>query len=364
MGTQSYEFETEAQKRRERRHAKAAREREGHRRRKEGLPRNYLLVDEYTKRPYGVGVGDWRKEVMLLSRKLDPAIGLISKQPHDALLEIGEWINQTWEYSNPMKFEVVKEVIARGVSLRRAELWRKIRNSEPKPPDVSDRTWRSLKRELENPAMIRKSQSCSKANASRVNFGRTGPSGEVGVRERLRKRLKRSPEPEEIRFEMARDKGYGGQSRKKKVVDKVMHGSEVAPPLSQEVGPILDGFENTIDDTNEDDCNPPVPGGSPPAIHDNIAGTARPATVNTACGRGQPMAEEDLASNPLVLKLLERIAALEGHHSPVAITVPSVPTEELPATVTDEPVQHADTSPHAEEDEVSISCHSWSQSHI
>lgn len=70
------------------------------------------------------------------------------------------------------------------------------------------------------------------------------------------------------------------------------------------------------------------------------------------------MPEEDLASNPFVLKLLERIAALEGHHSSVAIQVPSVPTEELPVTVTDEPVQHADTPPHAEEDEVSISCHS------
>lgn len=55
---ESYEFETEAQKRTERRHAKATREREGQRRRREGLRRNYLLVDEYTKRPYGVGVND------------------------------------------------------------------------------------------------------------------------------------------------------------------------------------------------------------------------------------------------------------------------------------------------------------------
>ena len=113
-----------------------------------------------------------------------------------------------------MKFEVIKEVIARGVSLRRAELWKKICKSDPKPEDVSNPTWRSLRRELENPATITKAQNCSKADASRVNFGRTGPSGEVGVCERLRKRLRRSPEPEEICFEMARDKGYGHQHQK------------------------------------------------------------------------------------------------------------------------------------------------------
>lgn len=174
--------------------------------------------------------------------------------------EIGEWIQQTWEYSTPIKFEVVKEVIARGVSLRRSELWKKIRNKEPKPLDVTDRAWRSLKRELENPATIRKSISCSKANASRVNFGRTGPSGEVGVRERLRKMLRRSPDPEEIQFEMARDKGYGGRSKRKQIQD---------------------------------------------------------------------MPEEQIASNPFVLKLMERLAALEDSLRTKSAEVATVSTEKF-----------------------------------
>lgn len=114
--------ETEAERRQERRRAKAAREREGDRRHKEGLPRNYLLDDDYKKKPYGPGVNDWRKEVMLLSRKLDPPISQLNRQPHDVVKEIAEWIEHTWEYSTPIKFEVVKEVIACGVSLRRADL--------------------------------------------------------------------------------------------------------------------------------------------------------------------------------------------------------------------------------------------------
>lgn len=77
---------------------------------------------------------------MLFSRNLDPAIGNINQQPEGAVREIAEWIQHTWEYSAPMKFEIVKQVVARGVTLRRIELWNKIRNGELKPEEVSDKT--------------------------------------------------------------------------------------------------------------------------------------------------------------------------------------------------------------------------------
>lgn len=44
----------EAEKRKERRHAQASREREGERRRREGVPWNYLLIDRHKKIPYGM----------------------------------------------------------------------------------------------------------------------------------------------------------------------------------------------------------------------------------------------------------------------------------------------------------------------
>lgn len=126
-----------------------------------------------------------------------------------------------------MKFEFVKEVIARGVTLRRCELWKKIRQGEEKPETISDRTWRTLGRQLDNPASVRKSENCRRANASRVNFGRTGPSGEVGVRLRLKRKLRRSPYPEEVMYEMARNKGSGDRKRSKEEKnDFIMHGSE------------------------------------------------------------------------------------------------------------------------------------------
>ena len=46
-------YPTETEKRRERRHAQASREREGVSRSREGLPRNYLLVDKHSREPYG-----------------------------------------------------------------------------------------------------------------------------------------------------------------------------------------------------------------------------------------------------------------------------------------------------------------------
>lgn len=52
------------------------------------------------------------------------------------------------------------------------------------------------------------------------------------MQERLRRKLRRSPEPEEIRFEMARDKGYGGRSRSKKMNDNIMHADGSSRQLS------------------------------------------------------------------------------------------------------------------------------------
>lgn len=216
----------EIARRRERRQAQALRVREGNRRKKEGRPRNYLLVDDYTGKPYGTGVGEWMKELMLLFRELDLALGNINQQPEGVLLEIVEWIQHTWEHNAPVKFKFFKEVIARGVTLRRRDLFKMLKNKEPKLENLSDRSWRILGRLLKSKTTIRKSENCSRANASRVHFGRTGPSGEVGVQERLRRKLRRSPEPEEISKEMARDKGYGGRSERKPCADRVMHSCE------------------------------------------------------------------------------------------------------------------------------------------
>ena len=54
------------------------------------------------------------------------------------------------------------------------------------------------------------------ANACRVNLGRTGPRGEEGIREDMYRTLGREPYPDELEYEMRRNKGYGGVSSRRK----------------------------------------------------------------------------------------------------------------------------------------------------
>ena len=88
-------YPSETDKRREQRHAEPARDREGEIQRETGFTRNYTLIDENTREPYGPRVSQWRKELMLLSRKLDPAIRYIKNQPETLVKEIADWIQHT-----------------------------------------------------------------------------------------------------------------------------------------------------------------------------------------------------------------------------------------------------------------------------
>lgn len=315
----------ETARRRERRQAQALRVREGNRRKKEGRPRNYLLVDDYTGKPYGTGVGEWRKELMLLSRELDPAVGNINQQPEGVLLEIAEWIQHTWEYSAPVKFKFVKEVIARGVTLRRGDLFKMIKNKEPKPENLSDRSWRILGRLLESETTIRKSENCSRANASRAHFGRTGPSGEVGVRERLKRKLRRSLELEEISKEMARDKGYGGHSKRKSCADRVMHGSEsgLRRPFQETTMNLL-----SVSADEEDDKENGEQDGGAYALEVDKHDCVEMGDDNRG-GLGLNLSSEEIMHHPFVMKMMKRLEALEGREKARAKSVPG--TEEVVA---------------------------------
>lgn len=226
----------------------------------------------------------------------------------------------------PVKFEFVKEVVARGVTLRRADLFKKIRNNEPKPEKLSDRSWRSLSKQLESDAMIKKSKICSRANATRANFGRTRPSGEVDVRERLRRKFRQSPEPEEISMEMSRNKGYGGRSKKTLGYGDVMRGSEKDARFGRLVVRVDEpgtgiynvttaeeddsakhgSFENQLNTESED-------------YGTGSGGLCRPHVLN--------MTVEEISQHPLVLKMMERLEALEGRQISSVLLVDGTATE-------------------------------------
>lgn len=90
-----------------------------------------------------------------------------------------------------------------------------------------------------------------------MNFGRTGPSVEVGVRKRLRKRLRRFPDLDELRHKMERNKGYGERSKITTNDNNIMHVREDSSPVSFEVTRVTNVFGNVYEDKIECASNAP-----------------------------------------------------------------------------------------------------------
>ena len=76
--------------------------------------------------------------------------------------------------------------------------------------------WRCLDRISKDPHQEELSQRMKCANACRVNLGRTGPRGEEGIWEDMYQTLGRESYPDELEYEMRRNKGYDGVSTRRK----------------------------------------------------------------------------------------------------------------------------------------------------
>ena len=174
---------------------------------------------------------------------------------------------------------------------------------------------------MDSPTQIRKSEICSRANASRVNFGRTGPSGEVGVRERLRRKL-RSPDPEEINFEMARDKGYGGQSAWKKVKGDVLQGGEHGTLFLVDDPRRIDPLKNVDEDANEDNLN--LLEAEQHDMHADNEEVGHSVRAFHGGSEAMKLEDEEISKHPLVQSLLQQLEALEDRNTQAAMGKSSV----------------------------------------
>jgi len=81
------------------------------------------------------------------------------------------------------------------------------------PTGLNRDIWDRLKRICESESFQRKSAAMRYANSCRHSLGRIGPGGEISVRQTLKERFDRSPDPEEVQTEMAQDKGYRGKKK-------------------------------------------------------------------------------------------------------------------------------------------------------
>lgn len=120
--------------------------------------------------------------------------------------------------------------MGRMVTNKRSELYALIRSGGSQPLHIDREVWERLVNLESSKQRKDKSEQGRKANASRKTYGRTGRTGMNGVREKLREEFNRSPDPDEIEFEMNRDKGFGGYKRKK--LNNVVKQERESQPIS------------------------------------------------------------------------------------------------------------------------------------
>ena len=203
--------------RRRRRHSQATREEEVAQRQRDGKKPFYLTLDADGK-PYGAGKPAWVAEIGKLATGLDPSCTHIARQTYEAVTTLKARLNQSFDYSGTMNDDYLRSMMGKAVTKKRTELISLIKKGGTQPLHIDREVWERLVKLANSKQREEKSEQGRYANACRKTYGRTGCRGENGIRERLREQLKRSPDPEEMEFEMNRDKGYGGY---KKMMAKV-----------------------------------------------------------------------------------------------------------------------------------------------
>ena len=199
--------------RRTRRHKQVAREEEIAQQKRDGKKPFYLTVDSEGK-PYGLGKSAWMAEISKLATGLDPSCMHISRQTYEAVTTFKARLNERFECLGPFHEDHMRSIMGKVVIRKRTELISLIQKRGSQPLHIDHEMWGRLVKLAASKQRKDKSEQGRYANACRKTYGRTGPRGMNGVRERPRENLQRSLDPEEIEIEMNCDKGYGGNIQK------------------------------------------------------------------------------------------------------------------------------------------------------
>lgn len=104
--------------------------------------------------------------------------------------------------------------------------------------------------------MVDKSNQGKYAASMRQTIGRTGSRGENGVRELLRERFNRSPDPDEMEYELTRDKGYGGYKKWRSIVKQ----EKETQKLESEENSLESHSDTNSSERSESECGDDVAG--------------------------------------------------------------------------------------------------------
>lgn len=296
----SFTLNRESALRKERREREAEREEDAQHRESCGK-KPYLIHVNTEGKPYGLGTRTWNDVLAKVVRGLDPSYIDIRQQPCHLMDTMLKRLDEEFDYSDTINASWLRARIGNALSLYRHELMKIIQARESRPPWVSESIWEKLVKMESSVKFKQKSEAMKYAQSCRRSYGRTGPIGEAGIIERLTKKLRRSPAPDEVYEEMHRDKGYGGRCRRlrhteqssthsqdESLAEGDLHGN-LTPPSSAE--PTLENVNHGVIRTASDIHNSP-----------NVGVERQIVTVQSV-----PPSMPDLHVNPLVTLLCKQI---------------------------------------------------------
>ena len=199
---------TSSEDKRKRRHKQALRESQKFQREREGKKPFLLTMDDQGV-PYGPGRPAWITAINKLAKWLDLSCIDIRKQTYGDICIFKERLSEQFEYTEDVNESYLRGLMGKAVTKKRTEVISFIKSGGSCPSVMDKKVWERLELLASSEQRIRRSEHGRFANSCRRTLGRTGASGEDGVRERLREKFGRSPDPNEVAHEMQRDKGRG-----------------------------------------------------------------------------------------------------------------------------------------------------------
>ena len=307
-----FNLRKESEDRTRRRHCNKAREDMADRRVDAGKKRYLVHVSE-DGRPYGLGVGVWNETLGKLVRGLDPSYIDIRHQPCGLMDTLIARLNEDFEYSDHVSSSFLRTRIGSALSSYTHELIKIIDASGDHLQWVSEAIWSRLVTMAGSEKFKLKSEQMKYANACRKLKGRIGPIGVAGVTEKLRERLGRTPDPDEIQEELRRDKGQERRARMA-MKETVFEQSGNVPPdvlgenivnvAGPSIGPTI---EENVNSQSISEATPDGIGMSTIAVSNDFA--FGPTDPDVAFAREHPLGK-------VVLKQMAQLRSIPGCNSP------------------------------------------------
>jgi len=128
-----------------------------------------------------------------LAAWLDPSCTHIWKQTYENMCILKDRLNDNFKYSEDFNQDFLRGLFGKAVTRKMTDLISYIKRGEKQPLNFDTKIWKRLKKPASSKQQEDRMEHVRYANKCQRMLGRTGASGENGVRQRLQQLYGRSP---------------------------------------------------------------------------------------------------------------------------------------------------------------------------